>query len=831
MSILTPLFTGAGGGGGMSDLVDDLTPQLGGPLDVNSQEIQSAADITLQLGDAAGANKLSIQDSGSVEVFNVDSNGYIDAAGIDFSANGYIDGGDGPRIRGAGSSYIRFFQSDGNVDIFGSQTGGINTDITFKYLTPAADWVPGNLILEAQSALASATINQDAGHIKLKMGEHATGGGSAGQVQFVAPDDSIVYSIDETGVIDAQTGGDVTFKLGDAAGANKLSVQDSAGVEEARITSNGNVQVGLSGTYLPAAFAIGSDQRVSLGLTSGFALLTGIGGVSIGDSPNSSTQGLKVTDNFAGAHTAHAGDFTFGGQTRGADSAPVNIILAGQSAYASAATNLVGGAVNLDGGTGASGSAGLASGGDITITGGTGYGTGDGGDILLTGGTASGSGAQGLITIDGTLNTAADMTVKLGDAAGTNKLSVLDSDSAEVASINSDGKVVAVDLGLGSLNLDNASSALRVTGGVGGQLLLGGAAVGGTSLTFASSGLFWPRHGIAPIIRVAQQNSDIATVDLTIEGHTAQASAVTNQDAGHIKLKMGEHATGGGSAGQVQFIAPDDSVLYGIDETGVIDAQTGGDMTVKLGDAAGTNKFSIQDSGGTERVRFDSEGGLTITSAKTAGQTVATFGTGNISVNDGNNIFCSATNNGQIGLYGGGITASPAFIKVYGRTAGSGNAGAIIIDGNTRNSDSDCSNGVSITGPAAYASATTNLVGGPISLTGGAGASGSAGAANGGDVTITAGTGYGTGAGGNITLAGGTPGSGAQGIVDVSAGTEVHLDQTTADAPFFNFQATADADTTSAISTNTTSGSTTHHIQVEINGTKAWIAVSTNAPS
>jgi hypothetical protein len=54
---------------------------------------------------------------------------------------------------------------------------------------------------------------------------------------------------------------------------------------------------------------------------------------------------------------------------------------------------------------------------------------------------------------------------------------------------------------------------------------------------------------------------------------------------------------------------------------------------------------------------------------------------------------------------------------------------------------------------------------------------------------------------------------------------------TTEDLAFMNFVATADADTTSAISTLTTSGATTHHVQVDINGTKAWIAVSTNSPS
>jgi len=60
---------------------------------------------------------------------------------------------------------------------------------------------------------------------------------------------------------------------------------------------------------------------------------------------------------------------------------------------------------------------------------------------------------------------------------------------------------------------------------------------------------------------------------------------------------------------------------------------------------------------------------------------------------------------------------------------------------------------------------------------------------------------------------------------------QILMNLTTSDAPYFDFRGTADADATSAISTLTTSGATTHHIQVDINGTKAWIAVSTNNPS
>jgi hypothetical protein len=57
------------------DLVSDTTPQLGGDLDVNGKEIQSAGNIVFQLGDNAGTNKLSIQDSDGNEIWQVNSNG------------------------------------------------------------------------------------------------------------------------------------------------------------------------------------------------------------------------------------------------------------------------------------------------------------------------------------------------------------------------------------------------------------------------------------------------------------------------------------------------------------------------------------------------------------------------------------------------------------------------------------------------------------------------------------------------------------------------------------------------------------------------------------
>lgn len=66
---------------GAVDISTDTTPALGGNLAVGANEIQSSGNIVLQLGDALGANKLSIQDSANVEQFSVTSDGDLTALG------------------------------------------------------------------------------------------------------------------------------------------------------------------------------------------------------------------------------------------------------------------------------------------------------------------------------------------------------------------------------------------------------------------------------------------------------------------------------------------------------------------------------------------------------------------------------------------------------------------------------------------------------------------------------------------------------------------------------------------------------------------------------
>lgn len=72
-----------------------------------------------------------------------------------------------------------------------------------------------------------------------------------------------------------------------------------------------------------------------------------------------------------------------GGSTQGGDNAPTVSSIRGANARSSAVTNLVGGDVTIAGGSGASGSAGNAHGGNLYLRGGTKFGTGHTGYVLM----------------------------------------------------------------------------------------------------------------------------------------------------------------------------------------------------------------------------------------------------------------------------------------------------------------------------------------------------------------------------------------------------------------------------------------------------------------
>lgn len=99
------------------------------------------------------------------------------------------------------------------------------------------------------------------------------------------------------------------------------------------------------------------------------------------------------------------------------DSAASNFSLAGNNAYADAATNLVGGNLTFAAGNGAANSSGAAHGGKVYIAGGTGYGTGSVGNVCLA---YTGSAARGNVSLFGAGSFGGGANVVFIANAGTN---------------------------------------------------------------------------------------------------------------------------------------------------------------------------------------------------------------------------------------------------------------------------------------------------------------------------------------------------------------------------------------------------------------------------
>jgi hypothetical protein len=135
---------GATADSALQNVVEDTTPQLGGSLDVNGQEItgaidlHSTGDVITELGDAAGVNKLSVRDSAAVEVAAFDSDGNLTLSG---TVDGRDVAADGTKLDGIAAG-----AEVNAVDSVNSQTGVVVLDAddisdaaTTNKFTTAAD--------------------------------------------------------------------------------------------------------------------------------------------------------------------------------------------------------------------------------------------------------------------------------------------------------------------------------------------------------------------------------------------------------------------------------------------------------------------------------------------------------------------------------------------------------------------------------------------------------------------------------------------------------------------------------------------------------------------
>ena len=128
--------------GGLNELVDDPGPRLGGDLQVDGYEIQTVNNnelilhsdrgVEAVLGDAAGAFKLGVKDSGGTEVASINSDGVGDFAsllfnaGSAFKAETHSIGDDSTQV----FSSVRTGETNGNCIIaivtnFNNTAGGV----------------------------------------------------------------------------------------------------------------------------------------------------------------------------------------------------------------------------------------------------------------------------------------------------------------------------------------------------------------------------------------------------------------------------------------------------------------------------------------------------------------------------------------------------------------------------------------------------------------------------------------------------------------------------------------------------------------------------------
>lgn len=276
--------TWAGVSGGFASFVDD---EVNGnyAIGLNALDsLTSGSDSNVVFGTSAGTNITNTDDntfighmSGQSNTGN--NNTFIGkTAGFSFSGsnNAVIGAESGLNAYSGNSSLLIGFGmevqhgNDGGQILIGSGAGTYFVDGYFPSRTDQD--VTDGVTIFGPSAKSTATVNTSAGPLDLKMGDHATAGGSAGLVRILAPDDSVAFSIDEDGDLAGKTFiADLTngnYAYGSGAGdsitsgaVDNIAIGNNAGT--GITTGDSNITIGLdAGKLINSSsdnIAIGED--------------------------------------------------------------------------------------------------------------------------------------------------------------------------------------------------------------------------------------------------------------------------------------------------------------------------------------------------------------------------------------------------------------------------------------------------------------------------------------------------------------------------------------------------------------------------------------------
>jgi hypothetical protein len=260
--------------------------------------------------------------------------------------------------------------------------------------------------------------------------------------------------------------------------------------------------------------------------------------------------------------------------------------------------------------------------------------------------------------------------------------------------------------------------------------------------------------------------SQVIEFDNAALGPEIRQEAATAGDGGNLTITAQSAGGGGDFDGGNLVLASGTKVNSGAN--GVVVLSVGDTGEVARFDSPGVNRLFFPTALNGQIKIDDVTGGhgknffITGSDALTPG-----WNGGNISIISG----AAASVGGDLTLSGGdSAQANGGDVTVSGGANGAG-GGKVNILGGDGGVTATGSGGGDITIAAGDNSASTNALGGTISLTGGDGGSDNE---VGGGITITGGTGGGNGNGGNITLATGNQGgSGSKGVFVVKIGTGV----------------------------------------------------------
>ena len=220
--------------------------------------------------------------------------------------------------------------------------------------------------------------------------------------------------------------------------------------------------------------------------------------------------------------------------------------------------------------------------------------------------------------------TGQDIIMQLGDAAGSNKVSFVDTSPAEVASMNSDGTLATLEY------TAQGANPVQITAPASQNIVVKmGDAAGANGVSFIDSGEVetadLDSNGNLSVT-TATATTSVTSPTYTSSGADTNITAASGQN---IVVKMGDAAGANGvsfiDSGEVETADLDSngnlSVTTATATTSVtsptytssgadtnITAASNQNIVVKMGDAAGSNKVSFTDSADAEVANMDSDG-------------------------------------------------------------------------------------------------------------------------------------------------------------------------------------------------------------------------------